>query len=197
MEYRAEKKQKRAAAKMASSNTKNFRPFDRHRGNGVGNATTTTRTGYTVALAYRTGFWSTARTTLPAVQPQSTQTLLCLWKDGTRVEGLSWAWWWSHLASPEQEAYVRKVEMIQLYIVYITNHMHLCTIVMLITKLQLTACSFVRNIVAIGYRLPLFTKPPPAFFKNHASARQEAQFVEMHCMSLHWQVASSQLNNSQ
>ena len=35
-----------------------------------------------------------------------------------------------------------------------------------------------RNIVAVGYRLPLFRKPPPAFFKNHASARQEAQFVE-------------------
>ena len=64
-------------------------------------------------------------------------------------------------------------------------------------KNELTAYSFVRNIVAGGYRLPLFTKPPPAFFKNHASARQEAQFVEMHCMSLHWQVASSQLNNCQ
>ena len=35
-----------------------------------------------------------------------------------------------------------------------------------------------RNIVAVGYRLPLFRKPPPAFFKNHASARQEASFVE-------------------
>ena len=55
-EYRAEKKQKRASAKTASSNRKTFRPFDRHRGNGVGNATTTTRTGYTAALAYGTGF---------------------------------------------------------------------------------------------------------------------------------------------
>ena len=42
---------------------------------------------------------------------------------------------------------------------------------------ELTASSFVRNIVAVGYRLPLFRKPPPAFFKNHASARQESQFV--------------------
>ena len=55
-EYRVETKQKRASAKTASSNRKTFRPFDRHRGNGVGNATTTTRTGYTAALAYGTGF---------------------------------------------------------------------------------------------------------------------------------------------
>ena len=55
-EYRAEKKQKRVSAKTASSNRKTFHPFDRHRGNGVGNATTTTRTRYTAALAYGTGF---------------------------------------------------------------------------------------------------------------------------------------------
>ena len=43
---------------------------------------------------------------------------------------------------------------------------------------ELIACSFVRNIVTVGYRLPLFRAPPPVFYKNHASARQEAQFVE-------------------
>ena len=43
---------------------------------------------------------------------------------------------------------------------------------------ELIAYSFVRNIVAVEYRLPLFREPPPVFFNNHASARQEAQFVE-------------------
>ena len=55
------------------------------------------------------GLEYTARTTLPAVQPQSTRTLLCLWKDVARAEGLFWTWCCSHLASPKWEAYVRKV----------------------------------------------------------------------------------------
>ena len=40
------------------------------------------------------------------------------------MEGLSWTWWWSHLTSPEWEAYVRKVEMKQLYILYIYSPLH-------------------------------------------------------------------------
>ena len=51
---------------------------------------------------------------------------------------------------------------------------------------ELLACSFVRNIVAVGYRLPLFREPPPVFFKNHASARQEEKFVENALHELTW-----------
>jgi len=155
------------------------------------------------------GVRSTARTTIPAVQPQSTRTLLCLWKDGTHAEGLSWTWWWSHLVFLEWEAYVRKVEIKQLYIVYSPPYalMHNSnqaapaeweghledirtwdTIPLGVNyptvqgrvkqntefwESELIACSIVRNIVAVGYR-SLIREPPSVFFKNHASARQEA-----------------------
>lgn len=94
-EYRAKKKQKRAAAKTASSSRKNFRPFDRHRGNGVGNATTTTRTGYTAALAYRTGVGVQQGQPYQQFNPSPPGPCFAsaLWKDGTCAEGLSWAWW--------------------------------------------------------------------------------------------------------
>ena len=59
---------------------------------------------------------------------------------------------------------------------------------------ELLACSFVRNIVAVGYRLPLFREPPPIFFKNHASARQEEK---THFMSLLGQAVLTQPNDSQ
>ena len=58
-EYRAEKKQKRAAAKTATSTRKNFRPYDRYRGNGAGHiANTSARSGiagYATNFAYGTG----------------------------------------------------------------------------------------------------------------------------------------------
>ena len=62
---------------------------------------------------------------------------------------------------------------------------------------ELLACSFVRNIIEVGYRLPLFREPPPVFFKNHASARQEEKFVENALLSLLGQSVLSQPNDSQ
>ena len=122
-EYRAEKKQKRAAAKTASSSRKNFRPFDHHRGNGVGNATTTTRTGYTAALAYGTGFGVQQGQPYRQFNPSPPRPCFACGKmDTCGRTVLDLVVEPPHF--PEREAYVRKVEMKQLYMVYIAHHMH-------------------------------------------------------------------------
>ena len=43
---------------------------------------------------------------------------------------------------------------------------------------ELQPSKVVADIVTEGYRLPLFSRPPPICFRNHSSARREEGFVE-------------------
>ena len=63
---------------------------------------------------------------------------------------------------------------------------------------ELIACSFVRNIVAVGCRLSaLFRKPPPVFFQNQPRPDKKKNLWKVHFMNLLGQAVLSQSNGSQ